>query len=300
MMLSERAATGETGTLPGPASDLPGPDWLRGWVERLAVPRHRLAEARANRRTGALLGASFERLGLRVVEQGRYANVVALPAGSGPVRLVAAHFDSVPGTPGADDNASGVAAMLAVATALSAAGQGRGGTGERVGFIAFNAEEDGLLGSDDFVAHGRDELGVDVALVHVLEMVGFRARGRDSQRSPLPRWVPTPREGDFVGLVGNGASNRAVRDVLRTGEGPRRLGLRTWGPVQRWLPDLGRSDHLPFWRAELPAVLWTDTAEFRNPHYHRPGDRPDTLDYTFLHDVAALLLAQLSPTRRRG
>ncbi|RYE89923.1 MAG: M28 family peptidase, partial [Myxococcales bacterium] len=97
--------------------------------------------------------------------------------------------------------------------------------------------------------------------------------------------------------LGNGASNRAVGAALRaTGTaGLRRLGLRTWGPVSRWLPDLGRSDHLPFWRARLPAVLWTDTAEFRNPHYHRATDRPDTLDYGFLREVSSLLLAQLAP-----
>lgn len=287
MWINERSEEGDR-----PRPELPDEAWLRGEVEALAVPRNLWAEARSNQRVGARVGHTLESLGYRVHEQGRYRNVVALPRGaSGPLTLVCAHFDSVAGTPGADDNASGVAAMLAAARTLASIGR------DDVGFVAFNAEEDGLLGSRDFVARGLDALGIEAGLVHVLEMVGFCARAPASQRSPLPRWVPTPTVGDFVGLMGNGRSNRVVSEALRARHGgaPRRLGLRTWGPVHRWLPDLGRSDHLPFWGAKIPAVLWTDTANFRNPHYHLPSDRPDTLDYGFLRRVTSMLVDSVTP-----
>lgn len=234
MLLREREGEPEAGVEAGAEG------WLRGWVERLAVPRHAVVEARENRRVGALVGSALEAAGLRVVEQGKHRNVVALPERWSGV-LVGAHFDSVPGCPGADDNASGVAAMLAAAAAL--------GGGGGVGFVAFNAEEDGLLGSRDFVARGLDELGLDVKLVHVLEMVGYRARGQGSQRSPLPPLIPAPKVGDFIGLIGRGPSNAAVSAALasRVPGAPRRVGLSTWGALQRFFPDLGRSDHLPFW-----------------------------------------------------
>src|SRR5262249_6117389 len=152
---------------------------LRAWVERLAVPRHFFANARANAWVRDVLADAFERCGLEVRLQGRYRNVVALPRGARaePLTLIAAHYDSVPDCPGADDNASGLAVMLECALSLARELHAR----RPLGFIAFNAEEDGLLGSRDFVANGLGALGVRVRTAHVLEMVGFRASSRDTQ-----------------------------------------------------------------------------------------------------------------------
>ncbi len=130
-------------------------------------------------------------------------------------------------------------------------------------------------------------------VVHVLEMVGVSARAR--QRCPLPfawRWFA---HADFLGVLGKGASNRAVSRVLRSKAAPglRVLGARTFGPLDRLLPDLRRSDHAPFWDRGLPAVMWTDTADFRNPHYHRFSDQPQTLDFDFMQQVLALLVGAL-------
>jgi hypothetical protein len=70
-------------------------------------------------------------------------------------------------------------------------------------------------------------------------------------------------------------------------------GLKLYAGVERLIPDLARSDQEPFWRVGVPALMWTDTADFRNPHYHQTTDTPDTLDYDFLRRVTQLLVAQV-------
>lgn len=132
--------------------------------------------------------------------------------------------------------------------------------------------------------------------IHVLEMVGFRGGSSRSQRLPLP-WVPRRLEvPDFIGILANGRSNAAVDSAVASPSAPglRLVGAKTWGPLHRLLPDLTRSDHFPFWSIGVPAVLWTDTGNFRNPHYHRVTDTPDTLDYRFMGGVAALLCGLVS------
>ena len=75
--------------------------------------------------------------------------------------------------------------------------------------------------------------------------------------------------------------------------GPRLLTLDTRFGVERLLFDLLRSDHVPFWKRGIPALMWTDTANFRNPNYHQGSDTPDTLDYAFMTRVCLLLCASL-------
>jgi len=277
--------------------DAPDEARLRGWVERLAIPRHILANARNNAWVRDELATAFERCELSVQLQGWYRNVVALPrcAAGGPVTLIAAHYDSVPDCPGADDNASGLAVMLECARVLA-----RSEPRLPIGFIAFNAEEDEMLGSQDFVIHGLPGLGLEVRTTHVLEMVGFRHRAA-TQQVPLP-WVPASlKVPDFIGLVAKGRSNATAATAVASSAAPslRVLAMKTWGPLHRLLPDLTQSDHFPFWDAGLPAVLWTDTAYFRNPHYHRSTDTPDTLDYPFMQEVAELVCAVASQEAAR-
>jgi Zn-dependent M28 family amino/carboxypeptidase len=266
---------------------------LREHVARLAAPRHFWAEARENRRAGERLAEQFEGYGYRVAMQGTHRNVIARPPGidEGPITIVGAHYDSVPGTPGADDNASGVAVMLACARVVAEVAPR-----SRVVFIAWNAEEDGLAGSTEYVAQLGARDAAEIGCVHVLEMVGFTSKEKGSQRVPPGVPIRAPEVGDFIGLLGSGASNRVVSRLLRRAESVdlHALGLQTYLGVDRLLPVLHRSDHSPFWRAGIPAVLWTDTAELRNPHYHRASDLPDTLDYGFMRRVAELLLADLA------
>jgi Zn-dependent M28 family amino/carboxypeptidase len=284
---------GATGRVNAFGSGAPDETRLRRWVERLAVPRHRFANARCNAWVRTELATAFEQQGLSVRLQGPYKNIVAVPrmAKDRPLTLVAAHYDSVPDCPGADDNASGLAVMLECARTMAQLG-----SDSSIGFVAFNGEEDGLVGSRDFVANGLSALGLRVRRAHVLEMVGFRGRGSASQRLPLP-WVPgTLDVPDFIGLLTKGRSNE-IADMATRSRAARELRVlaaKTWGPIHRLFPDLTRSDHFPFWKAGVPAVLWTDTANFRNPHYHQPSDTPDTLDYPFMRDVAELLCDVLS------
>jgi Zn-dependent M28 family amino/carboxypeptidase len=200
--------------------------------------------------------------------------------------LIGAHFDSVPDTPGADDNASAVAVLLAAAQTL--------GPRPEVMYVAFNAEECDLAGSREFVKVLGSELKA-LEQVHVLEMVGYRDHRPGSQKNPLPP-IPTPPAGDFLGVVGNqdGLVDQIIEQagsitvpVVGLAVPP---GLPP-GVLRQLSPHLLRSDHAPFWEKDIPAAMWTDTAEFRNPHYHRPTDTPETLDYEFMAEVGQLLVA---------
>lgn len=260
---------------------------LRGHVHSIARPRHRRAQAAENRAVAEYVARELESMGFKVEWQGRFANLVALPVHpKGPPTLVAAHYDSVPCSPGADDNASAVAVLLEVARAAAS-------QQANVGFVAFNAEEEGLVGSSDFVA----ESPIVPSVVHVLEMVGYTDRRRGAQRKPFYLPIRMPDVGDFLGVIANAKSRphlERVEAAARTSPfGPRLLTLRTRFGVERLLFDLLRSDHVPFWKRGTPALMWTDTANFRNPNYHRGTDTPDTLDYAFMTRVCLLLCASL-------
>jgi Zn-dependent M28 family amino/carboxypeptidase len=273
-----------------------GEDELVETVADLARPRHMFRQRQENRRAARYIAGRFEQHGYAVEIDGELGNVVATPrdAGASPLVLVGAHYDSVPDTPGADDNASGIAVMLACARAL-----GRLDPAPPVGLVAWNGEEDGLVGSTAFVARG----SLRVAAVHVLEMVGYTSREPGSQRMPVP--VPgAPDVGDFIGLLANQRSNHLVETAARLAEAvvPELpvVGLKVYLGLEGWLPVLHRSDHAPFWKAKIPAMLWTDTAEFRNPNYHRPTDTPETLDYRFMRRVTQLLVATVAREARAG
>ena len=275
---------------------------LREHVGWLSAARHFRAQPRSNRRIGDRLADLLQSYGYRVELQGPYRNVIARPPDPGPCTLICAHYDSVPTTPGADDNASGVAGLLASARALGHRGRIDADPARRpnVGFVAFNCEEDGMLGSSDFVESFLPSGRLVVERAHVLEMIGFCSHERGSQRRPVRVPIPMPNVGDFIGLLGSGGSNRIVNELVRTAEARipelHVVGLKTYCGVDRLLPVLHRSDHSPFWKAGIPSVLWTDTAELRNPSYHGSGDLPATLDYGFLRRVTELLLASATAT----
>jgi len=266
--------------------------WLRDQVHRYAVPRHADAEEAANRHTADRLAQQLEAMGYDVCEQGPHRNVVALPSdrGDDALTLVCAHYDSVPHTPGADDNASALAVMLGVARTRPTA----------TAFVAFNREEDGMVGSSDFVRWLGEPGAPLFDRVHVLEMVGYTDPRPGAQRIPplLPRFLLPRDSGDFIALVGLGAGHRMAAGVRRTADGalgvPPVVSLQAPRALLGWAPDLGRSDHLPFVLGGLPAVMWTDTADFRTPHYHRRSDTPATLDYAFMAGVQRLLELHLA------
>lgn len=219
----------------------------------------------------------------------RYRNVVGRLPGREPDRrrlLIGAHFDSVPGSPGADDNASGVAALLECARLLA---------GERlrrtVEFVGFNLEEpqEGVqnhrVGSGAY-ARAAAESGVRYAGCFVLEMVGYTDPRPGSQGAPwLLFWKDVPEEGTFLAAVGNWRARRLL-GAVREAAGAEAPGLRVVThrtPLRGWLLPVTRlSDHARFWDEGWPAVMLTDTAFLRNPHYHQATDRPETLDFGFM------------------
>jgi len=218
----------------------------------------------------------------------RYHNVIARRPGARSPRLIlAAHFDTVEDTPGADDNASGVAVLLEAARLL-----GETTLPCTVECIAFNLEEMNMVGSSHYVQtlkHAR----VPVVGMYSLEMVGFTNPAPRSQHLPVGLQDRYPTTGTFLAVVGNRRSERFLRDTM---QGLRQLpGLQAEQlivPMNGWLLPLTRlSDHAPFWDAGYPALLITDTAFLRNPHYHQPTDTLETLDLAFMTQVCAGLVA---------
>jgi Zn-dependent M28 family amino/carboxypeptidase len=230
---------------------------------------------------------SFEAAGYAVAFQpydvkGRtYRNIIVeRPGTQEPDRIliVGAHYDTVEGTPGADDNASGVAVLLELAR-LHAETRFR----KTVRFVAFTLEEPPFfrsrqMGSRVYVRDLKAR-GEQVEGMLCLEMVGYYSQAEGSQSFPLfwLRWR-YPTRGNFITVVSNTASESLqsrVRDALKAHAA---LPVETFtGPW--WIPGVDFSDHSSFWKEGYPAVMLTDTAFYRNPHYHRGTDRPETLDY---------------------
>jgi Zn-dependent M28 family amino/carboxypeptidase len=267
---------------------------LRSLVEMLAFPRHYTREKSANRRARDLLLQHARGLGYAPSLQGSFDNIVFATHGleDGPFLLLGAHYDSVPGTPGADDNASAVAVCLECARLIRKHDLGP------AMIVLFNREEDGLLGSSEFVAHLEEQSACSVKEAHIFEMVGYRDRTPGSQRLPPGLPIVGVRDvGDFLALLANSASNAVAEELL--GLAARYIpdtpvaALKIYLGLERAFPHLTRSDHAPFWEAGIPSIMWTDTSEFRNPHYHRATDTPDTLDYDFMCDVTKLALARV-------
>jgi hypothetical protein len=277
------------------------PERLRSFVEMLAFPRHYFAENRANRRARDLLLKQARRFGYSPILQGDFDNIVMTSGGppAGPLFLLGAHYDTEPGTPGADDNGSAVAVCLECARLIAKHNIGS------VMIVFFNREEDGLLGSSEFVAHLAEQSGWRIAEAHIFEMVGYTDRAPGSQRMP-PGLPPlfAPDVGDFLALLANSGSNAIAENLINLAacyvpQFPV-LALKIYLGLEKAFGDLNRSDHAPFWQAGIPSIMWTDTSEFRNPHYHRASDTPETLDYAFMAQVAKLALARVisSPAGR--
>jgi Zn-dependent M28 family amino/carboxypeptidase len=259
----------------------------------------------------AYISESFRAAGAEVAEQPvqvqetRYRNITArFGASSGPVLVIGAHYDSygdaVEGakskrgfgpethTPGADDNASGVAALIECAR-LVATRQPEVG----VEFVGFDLEElQTVTGryrvGSHALARERRSRREAIAGALVLEMVGYRDPTPGAQIVPPFLGIDVPPTGDFLAAVGDTRSKHLLEEFV--------AGARTRMPelplvpyrtrLRGWLLPLTRlSDNASFWDQGYPALMLTDTAFLRNPHYHRSTDTGATLDFAFMAQV---------------
>ena len=286
------------------------PERLRDLVDRFAGERHPTSSPAALERTQERVAAGLEAAGCRVrwrpfEHRGRTRHNVVGHRGedrSGPAVLIGAHADTVAGTPGADDNASGLAVLLEVARLLSPSD---GSLAAPLEFVCFDLEEPQgtsyAVGSDHYARQAREEEREYRACL-VLEMVGNTDPEPGSQSvPPLLFWKDVPEAGTFLAVVGDWRSRGLVDEYCRSSRSAAQelpvVGFRS--PFRGWLvPPTRLSDHCRFWDRGYPALMLTDTAFLRNPHYHGPGDRPVTLDYGFMALVAEATAAAVRSLAR--
>lgn len=209
--------------------------------------------------------------------------------------LAGAHYDSVYGSPGANDNATGTAAVLELARLLKPLALPR--TVRAVAFVNeeppfFQTEE---MGSRLYARRSRAR-GEKIVAMLSLETMGYYSDVAGSQRYPLPFALFYPSTADFIGFVGNLRSRDLVRRTI--GVFRRHVAFPSEGvAAPGWIIGIGWSDHWSFWKEGYSAVMVTDTALFRYPHYHTAEDTPDKIDYDRLARVVVGLgkmLAELA------
>ena len=235
----------------------------------------------------AQAGYKVRRLGFDV--RGRRVDNLEVEI-SGRVRpeevvVVGAHYDSVPGCPAANDNASGVAALLAVARILANAQSER-----IVRLVAFANEEPPFYRTSEMgsVVYAREcrRRGERIAAMLSLETIGYYRDENGTQMYPPPFSLFYPAEGNFIAFVGNVSSVGLVRECLATFR--RQVKFPSEGAaLPEFITGIGWSDHWSFWKQGYPAVMVTDTALFRYPYYHSPEDTYDKLDYDRLARVVS-------------
>jgi Zn-dependent M28 family amino/carboxypeptidase len=208
--------------------------------------------------------------------------------------LLGAHYDAASGSPGADDNASGVAVLLEAARILSSMKLTR-----TVQFVAFTLEEPQLqtikflIGSQHFAGEAKKK-GIQYSAVFILESVGYINDKENSQDIPLFIKIPVPRKGTFLGVIADRRS-KDIMDEFHRISGHYVPELQTVPykvPFSGYImPETRFSDHASFWDKGYPALMLTDTAMFRNPNYHTWRDRSETLDYKFMENVTKAVIS---------
>lgn len=214
------------------------------------------------------------------------SNVEAVLEGTaraGEILVVGAHYDTVAGCPGANDNATGVAAVLELADRFSRDRQPRS-----IHFVAFVNEEPPFfqtahMGSAVY-ANDASARGDRVVGMLSLETMGYYSDEPGSQRYPAPIAALYPDVGNFIGFVANIGSARLLLRARRAFKRRTSFPLQS-AAVPAAIPGVGWSDHWAFWQAGYAAMMVTDTAPFRYPWYHTADDTPDKIDYDRLAQV---------------
>ncbi len=209
---------------------------------------------------------------------------------TGPLLVIGAHYDACGQTPGADDNASGVAALLELTRLLA---QNR--PSQSVELVAYTLEEPPYFRTDSMGSywHARElaRQKREVRLMVSLEMIGFFRDGPKTQSFPVAGLgMLYPDEGNFIAVVGAYRDFGSMRRIKALFKGASDLPVETINAPES-VTGVDFSDHASYWRFDMPALMVTDTAFLRNPNYHRPGDTPDTLDYARMAKVVRAMHA---------
>lgn len=278
-------------------------DRIRDHIRQLEGIRHPVVDPHALEQAAEYIDTLFRSLGYPVepyfFTQGdrQFRNIIATRLGRRHPEervMIIAHYDTVPVSPGADDNASGVAVLLELATVLEPVQFDR-----TVQFIAVNLEEHqsngpleetALFGSRALAVHGREQ-GWKIEGVVVLETIAY-AGETIVQKAPEALPMELPEYGDFIAIVGNETSAGLVQAFVQATERyqiPLPVVPFVVPGRGEMLPDTRRSDHSAFWDQGFRAVMVTDTADFRNPNYHQPSDTLDTLNLPFAAQVCRLV-----------
>jgi Zn-dependent M28 family amino/carboxypeptidase len=265
------------------------PQQLRRTLEMIAGERNPFSSQRHLTEVESFIEKELASYGLSVESDyfsyrgKKFRNIIGRQGAQrgGSLIILGAHFDSVQGTPGADDNASGAAVLLEAARLLA-----RARVGSQVLFCAFNLEELNMIGSG-YLAKKLKSAGAKVDAMISLEMVGYTDSRPGSQKYPFGLKAFYPDRGDFIGVIGNWNSASLLRRFARQMRQVRGLPVETLSVPGNGglIPAVRLSDHAPFWDAGYPALMVTDTSFFRNPHYHGSTDTLETLNLDFMAKV---------------
>ena len=269
-------------------------DELRRHVEKLGgeIGERNVYQPRRLRAAAEYVEGRFTNAGFKVARQSFTAMgeachnlAVELPGKTrrGEIVVIGAHYDSVFGSPGANDNGTGVAGVLALARAWA------GREPERtVRFVAFVNEEPPFFQTNQMgslvYAKSCRERGDKIVAMLSLETMGCFSSEKGSQKYPFPMGLFYPSRGDFIGFVGNTASAGLVRRCVKVFRQQASFPSEG-GALPGALPGIGWSDHWAFWQAGYPALMVTDTAPFRYAPYHTVEDTPEKVDYDRLARV---------------
>ncbi len=253
------------------------------------------------RKTAQYIEENFKKFGYEVksqeyvVQMRKVRNLIAeIPgrARAQEIVVIGAHYDTVYDCPGADDNSSGVTALLELARILKDSHPAR-----TVRFVAFVNEEPPWFQTDDMgslvYAEQARKLKENIVAAISIETIGMYSDSEGSQQYPSGfKWL-YPSKGNFILFIGNLGSRVLVRAAVRSFRAS--VNFPSEGSaVPTAVPGVGWSDHWSFWQQGYPAIMVTDTAPFRNPNYHQPTDKPDTLDYDRMARVVHGLVGVVS------
>jgi len=266
------------------------PERLRQHVTRLVgfAPRD-FSHVGNLEQAAAYIAKEFAAAGARVSEQPfraesrEYRNVIArFGPEAGEVFVVGAHYDAVMGTPGADDNASGVAGLLELAHLL-----GKAELKNPAELVAYTLEEPPFFRGPEMgsAVHARalKQSGASVRGMVSLEMIGYYSAEEVSQRYPVPGLEKVyGSRGDFIVLAGRLADVGLLRRIKTVMSAAASLPVHS---INAPVTGVDFSDHASYWVHGYRAVMVTDTAFYRNPHYHERSDTPETLDYQRMAQV---------------